>query len=105
MCSLQVSGHLSPCSRRQCAGCCAGVYSVWHGFDTNPNGVGFMAMYMTRVRTISTSDDCNYRSGTDYHYCGIQGDPNLQLSAWSGFLPHDTGSCSFANYCGLAVLR
>ncbi len=69
-----------------------GVFSVWTGFDTDVNnGIGFVATYMTRKRTISISADCGYRSGTDYNFCGQRADPNLRITDWAGFTPHDTG--------------
>jgi hypothetical protein len=68
------------------------VFSVWTGFDTDVNnGIGFVATYMTRKRTISISEDCGYRSGTDYNFCGQRADPNLRITDWAGFTPHDTG--------------
>jgi hypothetical protein len=64
------------------------LYSVFTGFNSDPTSLGFVASYMTRRLSFSSSDSCSPISGNVYHYCGIRAETNLQLTAYAGWTPH-----------------
>ena len=70
----------------------ASLYTVLSGFSTNFNGDGVVATYMNQRHAVTTSKSCGIgapsTSGTR-HYCGSKVESNLQITAYSGYTPHE----------------
>jgi hypothetical protein len=64
-----------------------GLHAVYTGFSTNAGGQGLLAAYMTRKFSVSPDHSCSPLSSTIIHYCGVQAEPALRLTAWAGWTP------------------
>ena len=62
---------------------------ICQGYRTSSvDGMQWLHDYMTRKTTMSTSCDCNLRSGSTKHYCGKVKDPSVVITytkGWSAF--------------------